>query len=88
MGEEWLQGEDANDAAEILQKAGLGKCIHQVLLPPPSQQPLCQPSCTTGHAVIYALTKCSQAVLLPEVCNVIALFRDLNTKIPPNITLN
>lgn len=57
MGEEWLQGEDANDVAGILQKAVLENCIHQVLLPPPSQQPLCQPRCSTDHAVIYVVTK-------------------------------
>lgn len=36
MGEEWLHRENANGGAGILQKAGLGNCIHQVLLLPPS----------------------------------------------------
>lgn len=44
MREEWLQGEDANDVAGILQKAGLENCNHQVLLPHPLSSPCVSPA--------------------------------------------
>lgn len=58
MGEEWLQGEDANDAAGILQKGRFGELYSSgPAAPTISAAAVSAQSCSTGHAVIYVVTE-------------------------------